>query len=713
MKQLLHQLNTGAALLIDTPVPSATESSIVVCTEASIISAGTERMLVEFGRAGMLEKVRRQPDKARQVFDKVRAEGIGPTMAAVRDKLETPVALGYCQAGVIVEAGTRAASKFARGDRVVTNGPHSEYVRVPMTLAAKIPDEVSFEAAAFTPLAAIGLQGIRLCNPGLDETVIVYGLGLIGLLTVQLLRATGCRVIGIDRDSERLALASRFGARTIDGSAGSTADAVLALTDGVGADAVLLTLASSSDDPVHEAAVMSRKRGRIVLVGVTGLHLNRDDFYRKELSFSVSCSYGPGRYDPAYEEQAHDYPLAYVRWTEQRNFEAVLNLLADGRLDPRPLISHRFPFSNVAEAYDLIAGKERSLGVVLQYPARSMPVDAVEQRVITRRPPRDVASALRVGFIGSGNYATRMLMPEIRKAGMDIVSIASTGAVGAAIAAEKFEAERVASDPTDVLNDGTIGSVFVATRHDSHARIALRALEVGKSVFVEKPLALTLEELDELQHAALKSPGILTVGFNRRFAPLTVRLSERVRSRTGPISLIATINAGMIPREHWTQDPVVGGGRIVGEAVHWIDLARSIVGTTIDGIQVAVARDHAGRPIEDISMIVLHFADGSLASINYLASGAKSYPKERIECFVDGQTFVIENWKKLRQFGGSVPRFMRARAIDKGQNAEIAAWKRAVTESGEPPIPLDELFEVSRWAVRAAELARAGGGSAE
>ncbi|HEX8245095.1 MAG TPA: zinc-binding alcohol dehydrogenase, partial [Longimicrobium sp.] len=369
MKQLLQQLNTGETRLAEVPVPRAGATSLVVETRATLVSAGTERMLVEFGRANLLEKARKQPDKVRQVLDKVRTDGLGPTFDAVRAKLDAPIPLGYCHAGVVVEAGPRAGG-FKAGDRVVTNGPHAEYVRVPHTLAARIPDNVGWEAAAFTPLAAIGLQGIRLAAPTLGETVVVYGLGLIGLLTVQLLRASGCRVIGIDRDAQRLALAEGFGAVAVDGSAGGVAERVLALTAGVGADAVLLTLASDSDEPVQQAAQMSRKRGRLVLVGVTGLNLRRDDFYRKELTFAVSCSYGPGRYDPEYEEGGRDYPLAFVRWTEQRNFEAVLELMSRGALDPLPLVTHRFEFEGAPAAYEVIAGGEPSLGVVLTYPDR-------------------------------------------------------------------------------------------------------------------------------------------------------------------------------------------------------------------------------------------------------------------------------------------------------------------------------------------------------
>jgi predicted dehydrogenase len=708
MKQLLNRLDSGKVTLAEVPIPAASGSQIIVKTRASLISAGTERMLVGFGRSGWIVKARQQPDKVKQVFDKARTDGIGPTIEAVRAKLEQPTPLGYCHAGIVVDSGARALSAFSVGDHVVTNGPHAEYVRVPITLPARIPEGVSFETASFTPLAAVALQGIRLANPTLGETIVIYGLGLIGLLAVQLARANGCRVIGIDRDAARSALAREFGAETI-AAGDDVADQVLARTGGIGADAVLLTLASKSDDPVHQAAQMSRTRGRIVLVGVTGLQLRRDDFFKKELSFAVSCSYGPGRYDPAYEDQAQDYPLAYVRWTEQRNFEAVLGLMADGRVRTDALVSHRFPIDRAVDAYDLITSDQPSLGVVLTYP-ESGNRDFTRGRTIERRKTPS-SGAGSVGFIGAGNYASRVLLPAIRAAGLNVRTISSSGGTSAAIAAEQFDAERVTSETNAVLSDPAIDSVFIVTRHDSHASLARRALQAGKNVFVEKPLAITMSELDELEAVARDASSILTVGFNRRFAPLTREVSEMLGKRAGPLSVIATINAGAIPRDHWTQSIEMGGGRIVGEAVHWIDLSRALVGAPIISLQVTSAHDRSGAAIDDVSSISLSFADGSTAVIHYLATGSKAFPKERIEVFFDGKTVAIDNWRRLRRFGVPGPMLERARPMDKGQNDEIAAWKRGLA-SGTPPIPLDELFEVSRFAIKAAELARAGGGTA-
>jgi predicted dehydrogenase/threonine dehydrogenase-like Zn-dependent dehydrogenase len=707
--QLLHQLDTGQVSLREVPVPQASGPSLVVETRATVVSPGTERMLVDFGRANLLQKVRSQPDKARQVIDKMRTDGIAPTLEAVRAKLDAPIPLGYCHAGVVVEAGSRAGS-FSPGDRVVTNGPHAEYARVPHTLAARIPDAVGYEAAAFTPLAAIGLQGIRLAEPTLGETVVVFGLGLIGLLTVQLLRANGCRVIGIDRDAGRLALAERFGAIAIDGAAGDPVAAVLALTDGIGADAVLLTLASDSHEPAHQAAAMSRKRGRLVLVGVTGLNLSRDDFYRKELSFAVSCSYGPGRYDPAYEEAGNDYPLPYVRWTEQRNFQAVLGLMATGQVDPLPLVTHRFGFGDAAAAYDLISGGgEPSLGVVLSYADRGGAHPSAAQRTVELSAPAAAPAAHSAAVIGAGNFATRVLIPAMKEAGVRLRTIASGGGTSGAVAGKKFGFERATTDIDAALGDPAVDTVYVLTRHDTHARLAARALRAGKHVFVEKPLALTEEELDEVAEAARESGRMVMVGFNRRFAPLAAKVGGYLRGRAGPLSVVATVNAGAIPRDHWTQDPAVGGGRIVGEALHWMDLARSLAGAPIASVHATAARDAGGRAVDDVAHLALTFADGSTAVVHYLASGAKSYPKERIECFWDGKTVAIDNWRRLRRFGVPGAWLERGGRMDKGHAAEIAAWHAAVRSGGPSPIPLDEIVEVSRWAIRAAGQARSNG----
>jgi predicted dehydrogenase/threonine dehydrogenase-like Zn-dependent dehydrogenase len=707
---LLQSLADGSTQLVHVPVPAATGVSLVVESRASVVSAGTERMLVDFGRAGWLEKTRRQPDKVRQVVDKMRTDGIGPTLGAIRAKLDAPIPIGYCQAGLVVETGPRV-ERFAPGDRVVTNGPHAEYVRVPHTLAAHIPDGVTFEMAAFTPLAAIGLQGLRLAAPTLGETVVVYGLGLIGLLTTQLARANGCEVIGIDRDASRLTLAERFGARPVAAAEGvDVARAVLDLTAGAGADAVLLTLATDDDDgPVQAAAAMSRKRGRIVLVGVTGLQLRRDDFYRKELSFQVSCSYGPGRHDPVHEEQGVDYPRGFVRWTEGRNFDAVLALMADGRLDPAPLVTHRFDIGSAAKAYDVVSGSQPSLGIVIQYPERSDPAGALERSVILRADEPEPGRGI-IGWVGSGNFASRVLIPAFVKAGATLHTLASNGGVSAAVVGKREGFRRATTNPDTLLGNELIDTIVVTTRHDTHASWTRRGLEAGKHVFVEKPLALDAEDLERIGATLERSSAILCVGFNRRYAPIAVRARDALRGRTGPLVVDILVNAGAIPRDHWTQRADEGGGRIVGEAVHFIDLARFFVGSPIESLQVKTAR--GDRPLDDVASLQLGFADGSMASIRYLSIGHRRFPKERVELFADGAVIRIDNWRAVRSWGRRGLTTYLPHAQDKGHAALAAAFVRAVRGEGPPPIAPEEILEVSRWAIRAGELASRGGGAA-
>ncbi|MGB5831805.1 MAG: bi-domain-containing oxidoreductase, partial [Thiohalocapsa sp.] len=565
MKQILQSLKSGETVLDDVPAPRVSAGSVLIRTNRSLVSAGTERMLVDFGKANLIDKARQQPDKVRMVLDKVKTDGLAPTLEAVRNKLEQPLALGYCNVGLVAELGA-GVSAFSVGDRVVSNGKHAEVVSVPLNLCAKIPDAVSDEAAAFTVIAAIALQGIRLVQPTLGESVVVTGLGLIGLITVQLLRAHGCRVLGIDPDPAKLAMARQFGAETVDLSAGQDPVATAqAFSRGRGVDAVLITASTKSNDPVHQAALMCRKRGRIVLVGVVGLELSRADFYEKELSFQVSCSYGPGRYDPAYEEGGQDYPVGFVRWTEQRNFEAVLDMMADGRLHVAPLITQRFKLEEAEQAYAVVGGAEPSLGILLEYPAAAGENQPeLLGRTVRFAPAGDArpAGKAHVGFIGSGNYATQVLIPAFWAAGAHLRSVASSGGVSGVHAGKKFGFEETTTDTERMLGDHRINTVVVTTRHNSHARFALRALELGKHVFVEKPLCLNPEELAQIELAWWESRGaatapddsdsvndgpLLMVGFNRRFSPLVTKLKTLLGTLNEPKSMVMTVNAGAIP----------------------------------------------------------------------------------------------------------------------------------------------------------------------
>ncbi len=677
-------------------------------------------MLVEFGKAGWIEKARQQPDRVKMVVDKIRTDGLFPTLEAVLNKLDQPLPLGYCNVGVAMEIGDGVRG-FAVGDRVVSNGHHAEVVSVPKNLCAKVPDSVSDDEAAFAVIGAIGLQGIRLVQPTLGEAVVVTGLGLIGLVTVQLLRAHGCRVLGIDFDPEKLALARRFGADVVDLGKGEDPIAVAsAFSRGRGVDAVLITASTKSSEPVHQAALMCRKRGRIVLVGVAGLELSRADFFEKELSFAVSCSYGPGRYDANYEEKGFDYPVGFVRWTEQRNFEAVLDMMADHRLDVRPLISHRIPINEAERAYELVAGAAPSLGILLEYAAPSERSNAQlrrstvslrgseqRERNATKRP-----GAPKVAFVGSGNYAGAVLIPAFKAAGAELGTVASQRGVTGLHAGRKFGFEATTTETDGVFTDPSVDAVVISTRHDTHAALVRRALEAGKHVFVEKPLALRLEELTEIERAHEAAGGegnapLLMVGFNRRFAPQVRQMKELLGGVTEPKAFVMTVNAGAIPAEHWTQDPTVGGGRIVGEACHFIDLLRFLAAAPIVDFQAAsIGAATEARVTDDKASITLRFADGSLGTILYLANGHKSFPKERLEVFTGGRILQLDNFRRLSGFGWPGFRGMNLWRQDKGQRACAEAFVNAVHGGTQSPISFDELMEVSRVTIQVAETLR-------
>lgn len=674
----------------------------MVASSRTLVSSGTERMLVNFGKASLVGKVRQQPDKVRMVLDKIKADGLIPTIEAVLNKLDQPLPMGYCNVGVIKEIGAGVGG-FAAGERVVSNGKHAEVVTVPMNLCARVPDGVSDDEAAFTVVGAIGLQGIRLVQPTLGEAITVTGLGLIGLITVQLLRAHGCRVLGLDYDSRKLALAKRFGAEVVDLSRGE--DPIAAAHEfsrGRGIDAVIVTASTTSSEPMHQAALMCRKRGRIVLVGVAGLELSRADFYEKELTFQVSCSYGPGRYDPAYEERGFDYPVGFVRWTEQRNFEAILDMMVAGQLDMKPLISHRFGIGDAQAAYELIAGSDPALGILLEYPGIEVNRDARTVSLHAARPAAGTAhgKAVSVGFIGSGNYATGVLIPAFKAAGARLHSIASSAGLSGVYAGRRYGFDEATTDTERLFADPRIDALVVATRHDSHAELVCRALTAGKHVFVEKPLALTVDELHRIKEAyrTAQEAGtrpLLMVGFNRRYAPHVKKIKELLGGSVGPRAFVMTVNAGPIPADHWTQNAAVGGGRIIGEACHFVDLLRFLAGSNIDKHTVL----RMSSPTGDTAAVSLGFADGSIGTIQYFANGSKLFPKERLEVFAAGRVLQLDNFRRL--FGFGWPRFksMILWRQDKGQKGCAQAFVDAVKTGGPPPISLDELFEVGRTTI--------------
>jgi predicted dehydrogenase/threonine dehydrogenase-like Zn-dependent dehydrogenase len=702
MKQILQSLKTGTTEVAEIPVPNVKRGQLLIQTSHTLVSAGTERMLVEFGKAGWVDKARQQPDKVRMVLDKIKTDGLMPTMEAVFNKLDQPLPLGYCNVGRVAKVGA-GETAFAEGDRVISNGKHAEVVSVPFNLCAKVPGSVSDEEAAFTVLGAIALQGIRLVQPTLGETVVVTGLGLIGLVTVQLLRAHGCRVLGLDFDKEKLELARQFGAEVVDLAARQDpVKAAELYSRGRGVDAVIVTAATKSSEPMHQAALMCRKRGRIVLVGVTGLELSRDDFFKKELTFQVSASYGPGRYDPNYEEKGQDYPVGFVRWTEQRNFEAVLDMMADGRLDVNPLISHRFAIGEAEKAYDLVGGAGPSLGILLAYPGLEITPAARTVSLRTAGATSSAANADKatVSFVGSGNYATAVLIPAFKEAGAHLRSVASSAGVSGVHAGRKYGFDETTTDTNRIFTDSATNAVVITTQHDSHARFVLQALRGGKHVFVEKPLCLTLPELAEIEsvHKDAGERLMVMVGFNRRFAPQVQKVKELLNSVTGPKAFIMTVNAGAIPADHWTQDPEAGGGRIIGEACHFIDLLRFLAGVPLTAWQ----KTSMDSPTHDTVTLQLTFADGSIGSVHYFANGHKAFPKERLEVFASGRVLQLDNYRKLTGFAWPGFTNMNLWRQDKGQKACAKSFVDAIEGRSPAPIPFDEVLEVSRVSIELA-----------
>jgi predicted dehydrogenase/threonine dehydrogenase-like Zn-dependent dehydrogenase len=712
MKQILHNLRTGEAVVADVPAPAAQAGRLLVRTAASLISAGTERAVVELGRKSLVAKAKERPDLVRKVIEKVKDEGFLSALGSVREKLAASHALGYSAAGVVAEAGA-GVTEFRPGDRVACAGTgyasHAEVLSVPKNLCVPLPDGVDFEAAAFSTLGAVALQGVRLAEPTLGEAVVVVGLGLLGQLTVQLLRANGCRVFGVDLDAARVRLALAHGA---DGGAEAGAaakEAVMRWSRGRGADAVVLTAATASDEPLRFAAEVSRLKGRVVAVGGVGLAVPRDLFFTRELTFRVSMSYGPGRYDPEYEERGHDYPFAYVRWTEGRNIEAFLDLVAAGRVETKALITHRFPVEQGEAAYRLISGEagEPYLGVVISYDHEREAERHVEAR--PRAASRGARPGVRLGMIGAGAYAQKFLLPNLRAEGAEFVSIATASGVTARDVGERYGFARYVSGAEAVVEDEEVNLVVVATPHDSHAPLARAALAAGRHVFVEKPLALDEAELDAVLAAAETSAGSLTVGFNRRFSPHALRAREVFAGRRAPLSILYRVNAGRVPRTHWTQDPATGGGRIIGEVCHFVDLMQSLVGAPVVRVyaESISARDH--EIVEDDSVFVtLRFADGSNGSIAYLAEGDRALQKERVEIFGEGRVFVIEDFRAAALYAGGREERARLRAQDKGQAALVRAVCAHVAAGGDAPTPLAGLEATTRTTFRILDALRAG-----
>lgn len=723
MKQVLQNMKTGKTTVEEVPIPTPRAGMALVRTAASLVSAGTERMLVEFAEKSLLGKARSRPDLVKQVLDKARREGLLTTIAAAFNRLDQPMALGYSSAGTIVSLGD-GMEGFKVGQRVACAGGgyavHAEYALVPRNLLAPLPDWVDFESAAFTTLGAIALHGFRLAEPQVGERVAVIGLGLLGLLTVQLAAAAGCRVLGIDIHPERVALAAQFRIQAC--LRDQAVDSAQAFTANRGADAVLICADTPSADPVELAGVIARDRARVVATGAVGLTIPRKIYYEKELSFVNSRSYGPGRYDAAYEEGGHDYPLGYVRWTEGRNLEAIVELIADGKLQIAPLISHRFPIERAPEAYEIITGKKKEafLGVLLTYPQEvsSAPfvVTRVTYPVLRGTGQRDT---VKLGVLGAGLFANATLLPALKKVdGVELVGIASTGGLHAQHSARKFGFAYATSSDDEIINDPNINTIAILTRHDTHADLVIKALKAGKHVFVEKPLAITNEQLSVISDqllmtdnpsTSLRAGCLLMTGFNRRFAPLAQLLHSSLATRHEPLYVHYRVNVGYIPLNHWTHDPVQGGGRIIGEGCHFVDFITFLVGQVPLSVSAHALPDN-GKYREDNVSMTFTFPDGSIGVVDYLANGDKAFPKERVEVFCGGRVAVLDDFRSLAMVQDGRRKVVKsALRQDKGHFGEWQAFVKAIHAGSGPPIPYEQLIGVTKAAFAAVESLRSQG----
>ena len=692
MKQIIQDLKSGATILEEVPSPQVKSGSVLIKTTRTLVSLGTERMLVEFGKANLIDKARQQPDRVKQVLDKIKTDGLQPTLEAVFNKLGQPLPLGYCNVGKVVAVG-KGVTEFSVGDRVASNGNHAEYVCVPKNLVAKIPDNVSDEEAAFTVIGSIGLEGIRLLKPELGETIVVVGLGLIGLIVCQLLRANGCRVVGVEFDQAKLDMAKEWGVITVNPAKGDDQVKVVEeLTNGIGADGVIITASAHDDSIIHNACLMSRKRGRIILVGVIGLNMRRDDFYKKELSFQVSCSYGAGRYDEEYENKGHDYPIAYVRWTEKRNFETILQTIGNGGLNVKQLITEEVELKDYLQIYGDMR-KRGSIASIIKFPENGQESRGEGLETVVRCFEGKAGKG-KIGIIGAGNYTSSTVVPCLKKCDAKVKYIASAGGLSAKILAKKMGAENATSDYTEILKDPEVSLAIITTRHNLHAKMVLETLQAGKSAFVEKPLCLNEEELDQIIEAYKAAPQgtTLTVGFNRRFSPFAVKMKELLGD--GPKNIIATMNAGFIPKEVWVHDLEIGGGRIIGEACHFIDLCSYLAGSKVISVCMNAMGENPEESTDNAS-ILLRYENGTNAVINYFANGSKSYDKERVEVFSQERVLILENWRKLTGYG--VKGFSKmSSGLDKGQKAEFSMLNERIQKGGEALIPIDSIVNTTK-----------------
>ena len=712
MKQLLQNMKTGEPQVTEVPVPQCQPGSALIQTAASLVSSGTERMVVSFAKQGLLGKAQSRPDLVRQLVNKAQREGLLTTFEAALTKLDQPMALGYSSAGTIIEVG-EGLQGFKAGDRVACAGGshavHAEFASIPQNLMATIPEGVSFEQAAFTTVGAVAMQGFRLAEVQVGAKVAVIGLGLLGLIATGIASAAGCDVLGIDLDPERVALAKAMGAGAAV-TRDAAEEAASAFSHGRGVDAVLICADADSNDPINLAGAIARDRAKVVAVGAVGLDIPRNAYYAKELDVVISRSYGPGRYDPNFEEKGQDYPIGQVRWTETRNMESFLDLIAQGKLDVSPLISHRIPIAEGQQAYELLTGQEPYLGVLLTYGTEAKPKD---NRVTnTQAPPVRVqpGEILALGVLGAGNYALSTFLPAIKKVGgIAPIGIVSASGVSAQHAARQYGFGFSASDPADLLADPAINLLAILTRHNQHTPQVLEAFAAGKHVYCEKPLAINPKQLSQITKVLGKGGHpLLMLGFNRRFAPLAVKLKAFVDRRQEPLYAHFRVNANLIPADHWINDPEVGGGRIIGEGCHFIDFLTFLVGEVPVEVTAEGLPDQ-GKYSEDNVVMTFRFPDGSVGVVSYLANGDKSFPKEYVEVFTGGRVAVLHDWRKLELVAKGKRKVERSLlSQDKGHKNAWRAFLKAVQQGQEPPIPYDQLIGVTRASFAAVDSLRNG-----
>lgn len=697
MKQIIQSFKTGATVLEQLPAPEVQPGQVLIKTSRSLVSLGTERMLVEFGKASLIQKARQQPDKVKMVLDKIKSDGLMPTLEAVFNKLEQPLPLGYCNVGQVIAVG-QGVTDFKIGDRVASNGSHAEFVCVPQNLCAHIPDNVSDEEATFTVIGAIGLQGIRLLNPTLGETVVVVGLGLIGLITAELLIANGCKVIGLDIDQKKLDIAASKGVLAFNSLSGDAVKYVMSATHGIGADGVVITASAKSDDIISQAARMSRKRGKIILVGVIGLNLSRAEFYEKELTFQVSCSYGPGRYDDNYEQKGMDYPLPFVRWTEKRNFETILQAISSKKLNVSELITQRVPLDNFMSIYGNM-NDQNAIASILVYHIDAKPITKLEVS-----QSKSTAARGNIGIVGAGNFTKMTMLPLLSNANLKY--IVSKGGLSAKSLATKYKIQYSSTSYQDILDDEEVDLVVITTRHDLHAKMCVQALKANKNVFIEKPLALNQDELNLILETYNAHPKSITVGFNRRFSPHIQKIKQHVPA-TSHKNMVATMNAGFIPNNVWVHDILVGGGRIIGEACHYLDLLTYISGSKIKAICMNAMGNNPSENTDNAS-ILIQFENGDNGVINYFSNGSKAYSKERVEIHFDECSIIMDNFRETKAYG--LKNFSKlSTSQDKGHKNQFDQLVSKAKDGGLPLIPMDEIINTTKASFAAIESMKTGG----